>query len=79
MSYSSPLTMDLKELTDRQVEDKISELQKKYFMTQNSQLKVQISNILDFYKEEISNRRLAAQKKLEEKNKNNLDNLIKVN
>jgi hypothetical protein len=78
MTYSSPLTMDLKQFTDNQLEDKISELQRKYFMTQNPDLKMQIANILDFYKEEIKDRRVTAQKKLEEK-QNNLDSLIKVN
>lgn len=78
MTYSSPLTMDLHEFTDSQLEEKISDLQRKYFMTQNPQLRTQIANILDFYKEEVSVRRTAAQKKLEEK-QNNLDSLIKVN
>lgn len=78
MTYSPPLTMDLHQFTDSQLEEKISDLQRKYFMTQNPQLRTQIANILDFYKEEISIRRTAAQKKLEEK-QNNLDSLIKVN
>jgi hypothetical protein len=78
MTYSSPLTMDLHQFTDNQLDEKISELQRKYFMTQNPQLRMQIANILDFYKEEISTRRAAAQKKLEEK-QNSLDSLIKVN
>jgi ribosomal protein L29 len=77
MTYSSPLTMDLKEFTDHQLEEKISDLQKKYFMSQNPQVRHQIANFLDFYKEEIVARRVAAQKKLEEK-QNNLDSLINV-
>lgn len=78
MTYSSPLTMDLKEFTDRQLEEKMSDLQRKYFMTQNPAIKQQIANFLDFYREEIRDRRTIAQKKLEEK-QNNLDSLIKVN
>jgi len=77
MTYSSPLTMDLKEFTDHQLEEKISDLQRKYFMSRNPNIKMQIANFLDFYKEEIRARRAAAQKKLEEK-QNNLDSLIKV-
>jgi hypothetical protein len=69
--------MDLKEFTDHQLEEKISDLQKKYFMSQNPQVRHQIANFLDFYKEEIVARRAAAQKKLEEK-QNNLDSLINV-
>jgi hypothetical protein len=78
MTYSSPLTMDLKEFTDHQLEEKISDLQRKYFISQNPQVRQQIANFLDFYKEEIVARRAAAQKKLEEKQNNNLDSLIKV-
>jgi hypothetical protein len=78
MTYSSPLTMDLKEFTDHQLEEKILDLQRKYFMSQNPQVRQQIANFLDFYREEIVGRRAAAQKKLEEKQNNNLDSLIKV-
>jgi hypothetical protein len=78
MTYSSPLTMDLKQFTDHQLDEKISELQKKYFMSQNPHLRQQIANFLDFYREEMYTRRAAAQKKLEEKQNNNLDSLIKV-
>jgi hypothetical protein len=77
MTYSSPLTMDLKEFTDHQLEEKISDLQKKYFMTQNPHVRQQIANFLDFYKEEIRSRRAVAQKKLEEK-QNELDSLINI-
>jgi hypothetical protein len=46
-------------------------------MSQNPQVRQQIANFLDFYKEEIVTRRVIAQKKLEEK-QNNLDSLIRV-
>jgi hypothetical protein len=78
MTFSSPLTMDLKEFTDHQLENKISDLQKKYFMSQNPSVRTQIANFLDFYKEELVSRKISAQKKLEEK-QNNLDSLIKIN
>jgi ribosomal protein L29 len=77
MTYVSPVYMDLKQLTDHQLEEKISDLQRKYFMTRNIELRTQISNFLDFYKTEMSSRRYEAQKKLEQK-QNNLDSLIKV-
>lgn len=77
MTYNFALAMDFSNFTDHQMEEKISDLQRKYFMTQNPDLKNQIANILDFYKEELKYRRAAAQKKLEEK-QNNLDSLIKV-
>jgi len=78
MTYNSALTMDLSGFTDHVLEQKINDLQRKYFITQNPDLRNQIVNILDFYKEELKSRRAAAQKKLEEKH-NNLDSLINVN
>lgn len=78
MTYSSPFDIELEKLTDNQLEEKISDLQKKYFMSQNPSLKQQIANFLDFYKSHLQERRRAAQKKLEEK-QNGLDNLINVN
>lgn len=78
MTYNSALTMDLSAFTDHVLEQKIADLQRKYFITHNSNLRNQIVNILDFYKEELKSRRAAAQKKLEETH-NNLDSLINVN
>ena len=75
-----PLITDLQSLSDAQVEDKISNLQRKYFQTYNLDLKNQISMTLDMYKEELNHRRFLAVQKFKEQNSNNdLDNLINVN
>jgi len=75
-----PLIHDLNQLTDSQLEDKISNLQRKYFQTYNLDLKNQISMTLDMYKEELKHRRFLAAQKFKEQNGNNdLDNLINVN
>jgi hypothetical protein len=75
-----PLITDLQSLSDAQVEDKISNLQRKYFQTYNLDLKNQISMTLDMYKEELKHRRFLAVQKFKEQNSNNdLDNLINVN
>lgn len=78
----NPLVNDLTHLTDSQVESKIYELQRKYFQTGNPGLQLQIANILEIYKEELSTRRaISAQRQREESEQNggnDLDSLIKV-
>lgn len=66
-------------LKDSEIEQKIQELGRKYFMTHNSDMKMQIVNVLNIYKEELSNRRAAAWEKQFQKSNKGLDNLINVN
>lgn len=76
----NPLINDLHMYTDSQLEDKITNLQRKYFQTYNVELKNQISVTLDMFKTELKNRRFIAAQKFKEQNDNNdLDNLINVN
>jgi len=76
----NPLINDLHMYTDSQLEDKITNLQRKYFQTYNIELKNQISVTLDMFKTELKNRRFIAAQKFKEQNDNNdLDNLINVN
>ena len=72
-----PLVNDFKELKDSEIEGKIIDLTKKYFMTSNVAVQNQIKMVLDSYTNEIRNRREAALKKVMEDK--GLDNLIKVN
>lgn len=73
-----PLVDDLSALKDSELESRINDLTRKYFMTQNYQLQCQISLVLDTYKEELNTRRQAEwQKTMESRNKD-LDKLIKV-
>jgi len=77
----NPLVTDLDQYTTSQIEDRIIDLQRKYFQTSNTGLQAQIANILDIYKEEITTRRAIEaqrQKNQDENNDNSLDNLIKV-
>jgi flavorubredoxin len=71
-----PLAGDLTQLKDAELESKVSDLTKKYFMTNNFLVRDQIAGLLDSYKEELSNRRSAALKKLMD-NKS-LDKLVNV-
>lgn len=73
-----PLVTDLSSLKTAELESKISDLTKKYFMTSNYVLQSQISSVLDAYKEELATRQqLEWQNTIESRNKG-LDKLINV-
>jgi formyltetrahydrofolate synthetase len=74
-----PLSGDLSSLKDNEIESKIQDLTRKYFMTQNSELQQQISNVLNDYKEEMAKRRQIALAKLMKSADKSIDNLVKVN
>jgi hypothetical protein len=73
-----PLVTNLNELKDSEVEARISDLTKKYFMSPNPELRAQVSAVLDTYKEEMSKRRQEALKKLMDTRDKSLDKLINV-
>lgn len=73
--------VNMNDLTDSEIENKISELGRKYFQTHNPQLQAQIATVLEMYKTEARARRaIAAQREREnnENGENSLDSLIKV-
>ena len=73
------LVDDFSILSDSEVEDKISELSRKYFQSQNPQLQQQVAVVLEMFKEEARARR--AKQKLQseqEDGDNSLDNLINI-
>ena len=74
-----PLINNLSEMKDSELEEKISELGKKYFMTSNFSLREQISSILETYKEEIATRRRNEWNKIQENREKGLDKLININ
>lgn len=78
----NPLVDNLSDLTDNELESKISELSRKYFISHNPQVQLQISNILEMYKQEIYTRRekqkVQQYQQSQENGKSDLDNLIKV-
>lgn len=73
-----PLSGDLASLKDSEVESKIFDLTKKYFMTHNTEIREQISMLLDTYNQELSTRRANALKKLMDNRDKSLDKLINV-
>lgn len=66
-------------LTDIQIEQKIAKLSSVYFITPNDDVRQQIILLLDSYKIELEERRLAAKRKQQNQDgKDDLDNLIKI-
>ena len=74
-----PLISDLSTIKDSELEEKINELTKKYFLTHNYEVQHQIVLVLDTYKEELAKRQQAAYEKMMKSRNKDLDKLIKVN
>ncbi|MDB4257070.1 hypothetical protein N9827_00255 [bacterium] len=76
----NPLMGSLADLSLNEIEEKIVVLQRRYFMTANPGVQLQIQNFLEIYKEELYTRRAieANRQKEQQDGENGLDNLIKV-
>lgn len=75
----NPLLEDLSKLKDTEIENKIQDLSKKYWLVHNSDVKMQIAQLLDIFKEELNVRRAKTWQDQFEKRNKDLDNLIQVN
>jgi putative salt-induced outer membrane protein YdiY len=73
-----PLSGTLDEFKDSELESKIGDLTKKYFMTHNTEVKSQISMLLGTYNEELTKRRQNALKQMMNLRDKSLDKLINV-
>ena len=76
----NPLVDSFSELKDVEIENKIVELQRKYFQAgANPQLQQQVQAILEIYKLEMQERRSKSlQKQNQDDGENSLDNLINI-
>jgi ribosomal protein L29 len=74
-----PLVNDLSNLKDAELENKITELTKKYFSSRNPSLQQQIIMVLETYKEELARRQQLAYEKMVNSRNKDLDKLINVN
>lgn len=74
-----PLGQDLSLLKDTELEQKIMELSRKYFMTNNPAVRDQIAGMLDAYKIEMQERRSRVLTQEYQNRETGLDDLIKVN
>tara|TARA_B100002019_G_C21251121_1_gene591194 strand:+ start:346 stop:582 length:237 start_codon:yes stop_codon:yes gene_type:complete len=75
----NPLATDFYELSDKMLEEKFTELNRKYWMTKNPQVQMQMSTLIEQMREEIKSRQ--ALKKVQEEQdqgKKGLDNLINI-
>jgi len=73
-----PLIDTLPHLSDSEVEAKVVELQRKYFATRNTDLQMQIANVLEIFKEEARTRQAIAYSKINQNTDDDLDNLINI-
>ena len=73
----NPLVHSFDNLSDIELEEKILELNKKFWMTHNPQVKEQITAILDMYKAEMEGRRKKPKINSQDSD-NSLDNLINI-
>ncbi len=73
-----PLAEDFTNLKDSEIEERIHELSKKFYMSSNPQVQRQISLFLDLYQEELRARRSRMWQQQYQNRDKDLDNLIKV-
>lgn len=75
-----PGIQDLSQYTDTQLEEKLSQLNRYYFITDNPDVRQQMILVMDTYKIELETRRAEAKRRQQEENNddNDLDSLINV-
>lgn len=73
-----PLINDLSTLKDSELESRVNDLTRKYFMTYNPEVQQQISAALDTYKLALAERRRIAFEQAMELRHKDLDKLIKI-
>lgn len=73
-----PLVGNLSAVKDTELENKINELTRKYFMAHDSSVQQQIAMVLDTYKAELSERRRREYEKMMSSRDKGLDKLINV-
>jgi len=74
----SPFQKDLSEYTIPELENKIQELSKKYWISNNPDVQAQIATFLDIYKVELQVRLAKEAQKNATAGDDSLDNLINV-
>ena len=76
----NPLVDSLANFTPQQLEEKVIDLQRKYFQTNNPGLQAQITNILDIYREELHVRRAIEYQRQKDQDNGGkgLDSLINI-
>jgi hypothetical protein len=70
-----PIEDNLDKYTTPQIEEKLQDLSKKFFMTRNPQVQSQMSTLIDMYRMELKSRYIKEMAKDQDKD---LDNLINI-
>ena len=73
-----PFSEDTSNLSINQLYDKIADLTKKYFQSNNPEVKQQIQTFIDYYKQEVRGKEADERKKQEENGEIDLDKLINI-
>jgi hypothetical protein len=74
----NPLVDNFSKLSDLEVESKVTDLGRKYFMSRNPEVQMQIAALLGMYKEEMQARRARSQLQSQQNGNSDLDNLINI-
>jgi len=75
----NPFLEDLSHIKDSELEDKIQDLSKKYWLTSNPSIKMQIASYIDIHREELKARQAKALNQQFQTRNKDLDNLIQIN
>lgn len=70
--------LEIESMKDEELEQRISELSKKYFQTQNPGLKSQVANVLDMLRIEMQTRMAKKYQESNEDPEKDIDNLINI-
>jgi hypothetical protein len=73
-----PLAEDFGQLKDPEIENRLQDLSKKYWMTNNPQVRQQMSILIGLYREELSARRQKVLNQQYQNRDKGLDKLINV-
>ena len=70
-----PFSENTADMSVSDLHEKLAELSKKYFQTQNPQVREQLQTFIEFYKQEV---RIKEEKQQEQNGDLDLDNLINI-
>jgi hypothetical protein len=73
-----PLLESLSNLTDNELEQKITNANKMYWQTNNPDVRQQVTMVIESYKQELETRRINQRLKQQENGNSDLDNLINI-
>lgn len=73
-----PLLGSLNNLSDNELEQKLSEVNKRYWQTSNSEVREQVIMLIESYKLELETRRIKQRIDSQQNGNSGLDNLINI-